>query len=57
MIRRAGFVFGERSVLFPYLWWSRTTLRGVLELLRLRHVPLPGLRKETLVYMVGTKSI
>ncbi|MGH8283753.1 MAG: class I SAM-dependent methyltransferase [Gammaproteobacteria bacterium] len=57
MIRRVGFAFGERNVLFPYLWWSRTTLRGVLELLHLRRAPPPGQRKETLVYMVGTKPI
>ena len=55
MIRRAGFMFGTGNVLFPYLWWSRTTVKGVLELLRLRRTPPPGERKETLVYMVGTK--
>lgn len=57
MIRRAGFMFEERNVLFPYLWWSRTTVKGVLELLRLRRTPPPGERGETLVYMVGTKPL
>ncbi|MGH8377397.1 MAG: class I SAM-dependent methyltransferase, partial [Gammaproteobacteria bacterium] len=57
MIRRAGFVFEEQNVLLPYYWWSRTTMKGVLELLRLRRVPPPGQRKETLVYMVGAKPV
>jgi SAM-dependent methyltransferase len=55
MIRSAGFVFEPRNVLLPYRWWSRTTINGMLELLRLRRVPPPGLRLETLVFMVGTK--
>lgn len=55
MIRRAGFVFEPRNVLLPYRWWSRTTLAGVLELFRLKRVPPPGQRKETLLYMVGVK--
>lgn len=55
MIRGAGFVFEPRNVLLPYRWWSRTTLAGVLELCRLRRVPPPGQREETLVYMAAVK--
>ncbi|MGH8403223.1 MAG: class I SAM-dependent methyltransferase, partial [Gammaproteobacteria bacterium] len=55
MIRRAGFVFEEQNVLLPYYWWSRTTMKGVQELLRLRRMPRPVQRKETLVYMAGVK--
>ena len=55
MIRRAGFAFDAHNVLFPYLWWSRTTLKGVLELLHLRRTPRLGEREETLVYMAATK--
>lgn len=55
MIRGAGFVFGPRNVLLPYLWWSRTTLKGLLEMLHVRRIPPPGQRRETLVYMAGVK--
>lgn len=55
MIRRAGFAFDTRNVLFPYLWWSRTTVKGTLELLHLRRTPPSGEREETLVYMAATK--
>ncbi|MDE2091755.1 MAG: class I SAM-dependent methyltransferase, partial [Gammaproteobacteria bacterium] len=55
MIRAAGFIYEPQNVLLPYRWWSRTTIAGILELCRLRRVPLPGQREETLVYMVGVK--
>ena len=57
MIRRAGFAFEQRNVLLPYRWWSRTTFAGLMELFILRQLPLPGERKETLVYMVGIKRV
>jgi ubiquinone/menaquinone biosynthesis C-methylase UbiE len=56
MIRDAGFAFEPRNVSLPYRWWSRTTMKGLLELCRLRRVPPPGQRLETLVFMVGTKT-
>jgi SAM-dependent methyltransferase len=55
MIRGAGFVFEPGNLLLPYRWWSRTTLAGLLELFRLRRVPPPGQREETLLYMVATR--
>ncbi len=55
MIRNAGFMFDSCNVLLPYRWWSRTTLNGLLELCRLRRVPPPGQRQETLVFLVGAK--
>ena len=55
MIRHAGFGFAERNVSYPYLWWSRTTLQGVLELLHLRRAPRRGEREETLIYMAASK--
>jgi len=55
MIRAAGFIYEPQNVLLPYRWWSRTTIAGILELCRLRRVPPPGQRQETLVYMVGVK--
>ncbi|HVA54963.1 MAG TPA: class I SAM-dependent methyltransferase [Gammaproteobacteria bacterium] len=57
MIRAAGFIYEPQNVLLPYRWWSRTTIAGILELCRLRRVPPPGQRQETLVYMVGVKPI
>ncbi len=55
-IRDAGFAFTSRNILFPYYWWSRTTFAGLLELFRLRRVPSPGSRNETLVYLAAVKS-
>lgn len=55
MLGRAGFVFERGNILLPYRWWSRTTLTGLMELLRLRPVPPPGRRRETLLYMVASK--
>lgn len=55
MIRYAGFAFDERNLQFPYLWWSRTTCKGLLEILHLRPTPSRGARKETLVYAAITK--
>lgn len=55
MIRYAGFAFDERTLEFPYLWWSRTTFKGLLEILHLRPTPPRGARKETLVYLAATK--
>ncbi|MGH8292661.1 MAG: class I SAM-dependent methyltransferase [Gammaproteobacteria bacterium] len=55
MLRYAGFAFDERNLQFPYLWWSRTTFKGVLEILHLRPTPARGARKETLVYAAVTK--
>ena len=55
MIRRAGFAFDERNVLYPYLWWSRATLQGLLELLHLRRTLRRGEREETLIYMAASK--
>jgi ubiquinone/menaquinone biosynthesis C-methylase UbiE len=55
MIQRAGFAFAASNVLFPYLWWSRTTLKGMLELVHLRRTPPRGEREETLVYLAATK--
>lgn len=55
MIRDAGFEFEDRNLLFPYLWWSRSTLKGLLEILRLRRTPPYGEREETLVYLAATK--
>jgi len=57
MIRRAGFAFDERNLLFPYLWWSRSTLKGLLEILHLRRTPPHGEREETLAYLVATKPV
>lgn len=56
MLRQAGFAFSQENVSLPYLWWSRATWRGVLELLRLRRVPPPALRDETLVYVAAFKT-
>ncbi|MHB1567555.1 MAG: class I SAM-dependent methyltransferase [Acidiferrobacter sp.] len=55
MIRQTGFLFDLHNVLFPYLWWSRSTLLGLLELLKLRHAPPPAFRDETLVYLAAVK--
>lgn len=55
MIRRAGFIFDQRNLLYPYLWWSRPTIRGMLEMLHVRRVPAPGAREETLVYLAADK--
>lgn len=57
MIRRAGFAFDAPNLLFPYRWWSRTTFKGVLELLHLRRAPPPGKREETLVYLAASKPL
>ena len=55
MLRYAGFAFDERNLQFPYLWWSRTSFRGLLEFLHLRPTPPRGARRETLVYAALTK--
>lgn len=49
MLRKQGFVFSERNVSFPYLWWSRSKDFGLLERWGLRAPPPPGQREETLV--------
>jgi ubiquinone/menaquinone biosynthesis C-methylase UbiE len=49
MLRRQGFVFADRNVSFPYLWWSRSKDFGLLERWGLRAPPPPGQREETLV--------
>lgn len=55
MMRYAGFAFDEHNLQFPYLWWSRTTFKGLLEILHLRPTPPRGARRETLVYAAVTK--
>ena len=57
MMRDAGFEFRDCNLLFPYLWWSRSTLKGLLEILRLRRTPPHGEREETLIYLVATKPL
>jgi ubiquinone/menaquinone biosynthesis C-methylase UbiE len=49
MLRTQGFVFADRNVSFPYLWWSRSKDFGLLERWGLRAPPPPGQREETLV--------
>jgi ubiquinone/menaquinone biosynthesis C-methylase UbiE len=49
MLRTQGFVFADRNVSFPYLWWSRAKDFGLLERWGLRAPPPPGQREETLV--------
>jgi ubiquinone/menaquinone biosynthesis C-methylase UbiE len=57
MIRNAGFIFEPRNVSLPYRWWSRSNINGLMELCRLRRVPPPGQRQETLIFMVGAKPL
>ncbi len=54
MLRARGFVFSERNVSLPYLWWSRAKDFGLLERLGLYH-PRPGKRRETLVNVAARK--
>jgi ubiquinone/menaquinone biosynthesis C-methylase UbiE len=54
MLRDAGFVFEDRNVSLPYLWWSRAKDFGLLERLRL-YRPQPGKRRETLVNVAAIK--
>lgn len=53
MIRRAGFAVAERSISYPYLWWSRNDL-GLLE--RWFGITPPRDREETLINCVAVKA-
>lgn len=55
MIRAAGFLFSERNVSLPYLWWSRAADFGLFERIGLHH-PKPGKRRETLVNVAAVKA-
>ena len=55
MLRAHGFVFGDRNVSYPYLWWSRAKDFGLLERLRLMKPKPVGQREETLVNVVARK--
>jgi ubiquinone/menaquinone biosynthesis C-methylase UbiE len=54
MLRTGGFVFTQRNVSLPYLWWSRAKDFGLLERLGL-YRPKPGKRRETLVNVAARK--
>lgn len=54
MLRAGGFLFTERNVSLPYLWWSRAKDFGLLERLGL-YRPQPGKRRETLVNVAARK--
>lgn len=51
LIRQAGFIFDQRNVSFPYLWWSRSDL-ALMERLGF---PVPPTREETLVNVAATR--
>jgi ubiquinone/menaquinone biosynthesis C-methylase UbiE len=53
MIRKAGFNVAERSISYPYLWWSRNDL-GLLE--RWFGIKPPKNREETLLNCVAVKN-
>ena len=55
MLRDQGFVFSERQVSYPYLWWSRANDFGLLERTGLRKPKPFGQREETLVNAVVRK--
>ncbi|PMS19113.1 SAM-dependent methyltransferase [Trinickia dabaoshanensis] len=56
MLRAKGFLFDERHISLPYLWWSRAKDFGLLERLGLHH-PQPGKRRETLVNVAARKPL
>jgi ubiquinone/menaquinone biosynthesis C-methylase UbiE len=56
MLRANGFLFTERNVSLPYLWWSRAKDFGLFERLGL-HRPQPGKRRETLVNVAARKPV
>ena len=53
MIRAAGFEIDERSISYPYLWWSRKDL-GLAE--RLLGIAPPAVREETLINLVAVRA-
>ncbi|WNW13018.1 methyltransferase domain-containing protein [Pseudomonas sp. DTU_2021_1001937_2_SI_NGA_ILE_001] len=57
MLRGQGFEFGAGNVSYPYLWWSRSSDFGLLELLKLRKPKPFGQREETLVNVVARKPL
>lgn len=54
MLRARGFLFDDRNISLPYLWWSRAKDFGLLERLGL-YRPQPGKRRETLVNVAARK--
>ncbi|PIQ38578.1 MAG: SAM-dependent methyltransferase [Lysobacterales bacterium CG17_big_fil_post_rev_8_21_14_2_50_64_11] len=57
MLRKQGFIFSDRNVSFPYLWWSRAKDFGLLERIGLGVPPPRGQREETLVNAVVQKPL
>ncbi len=55
MLRDQGFVFADRNLSFPYLWWSRATDFGLLERFGLMKPKPVGQREETLVNVAARK--
>lgn len=55
MLRGQGFVFADRNLSFPYLWWSRATDFGLLERFGLMKPKPVGQREETLVNVAARK--
>lgn len=49
MLRDQGFVFSDRNLSYPYLWWSRSQDFGLLERLGIRRPKPFGQRHETLI--------
>jgi ubiquinone/menaquinone biosynthesis C-methylase UbiE len=56
-IRNQGFLFEDRNVSYPYLWWSRAKDFGLLERWGLRRPKPFGEREETLVNVVARKPL
>ena len=57
MLRGQGFVFSERNVSYPYLWWSRSSDFGLLERWGMRKPKAFGQRNETLVNVAARKPL
>lgn len=55
MLRDQGFVFADRHVSYPYLWWSRAKDFGLLERFGLMKPKPVGQREETLVNVAARK--
>jgi ubiquinone/menaquinone biosynthesis C-methylase UbiE len=52
LVRSAGFSVAEKSISYPFLWWSREDL-GMFE--RLLKIQPPAEREETLINLVAVK--
>jgi ubiquinone/menaquinone biosynthesis C-methylase UbiE len=54
LVRNAGFNVEERSISYPFLWWSREDL-GIFE--RWFRIKPPSEREETLINLVAVKPM